>query len=126
MYYQKDKANPNNINEYPNTALNVLGLYNPYENAKNPSDKIHTEVGNFYDWYDKDAGFPKAQCLYSFYGFMRGDDVTGQIYIVGNDGNVGVENGPDNLPIVRYILPYPRTVIQRSAGVYKNYYGYTD
>nr|WP_302829567.1 RagB/SusD family nutrient uptake outer membrane protein [uncultured Bacteroides sp.] len=126
MYYQKDKANPNNINEYPNTALDVLGLYNPYENAKNPSDKIHTEVGNFYDWYNKDAGFPRAQCLYSFYGFMRGDDVTGQIYIVGNDGNVSVENGPDNLPVVRYILPYPRTVIQRSAGVYKNYYGYTD
>lgn len=126
MYYQKDKANPDNVNEYPNTAMNVLGLYNPYENEKNPSDKIHTETGNFYDWYDANIGFPKSQCLYSFYGFMRGDAITGQIYLIGNDGNTSVENGPDNLPVVRYILPYPRTAIQHSAGAYKNYYGYTD
>jgi hypothetical protein len=30
----------------------------------------------------------------------------------------------DQLPVVRYILPYPNTVIQRSSGAYKNYYGY--
>lgn len=126
MYYQKDKPNLGNVNEYPNTSMDILGLYNPYENAKNPSDKIHTESGNFYDWYDANLGFPKNQCLYSFYGFMRGDAVTGQVYVIGNDGNTGVENGPENLPVVRYILPYPRTAIQRSAGVYKNYYGYAD
>ena len=28
------------------------------------------------------------------------------------------------LPAVRYILPYPNQVIQRSSGAYKNYYGY--
>ena len=30
----------------------------------------------------------------------------------------------ETLPAVRYILPYPNQVIQRSQGVYKNYYGY--
>ena len=30
-----------------------------------------------------------------------------------------------SLPPVRYILPYPNAAIQRSAGAYKNYYGYT-
>ena len=28
------------------------------------------------------------------------------------------------LPVVRYILPYPNSAILRSAGAYKNYYGY--
>ena len=38
------------------------------------------------------------------------------------DGNSVPE--VNDLPPVRYILPYPNAAIQRSAGVYKNYYGY--
>jgi hypothetical protein len=30
----------------------------------------------------------------------------------------------EELPVVRYILPYPEETIQRSSGIYKNYYGY--
>lgn len=29
-----------------------------------------------------------------------------------------------NLPVVRYILPYPRAVVTRSMGKYVNKYGY--
>ena len=38
------------------------------------------------------------------------------------DGNSVPE--VNDLPPVRYILPYPNAAIQRSAGVYKSYYGY--
>jgi hypothetical protein len=80
--------------------------------------------GAMYGWWNEGAGTPTNQCMYSLYGFMRGS-TTGQVYMVGNDGNTYPEAGPTNLPVVRYILPYPEDAIQRSAGAYKNYYGYT-
>ena len=53
---------------------------------------------------------------------MRGDR-SGNIYVV-RDGNETMMTGPNNLPVVRYIIPYPNAAIQRSAGAYKNYYGF--
>ena len=57
---------------------------------------------------------------------MRCDD-GGNLWLVNNGA---LELFPttipeaDKLPVVRYILPYPNAAIQRSAGAYKNYYGY--
>jgi len=119
--YYKIISNTNNINAYPNTALDVLELYNPYKSDKYPGSEWQS--GDYYGWWNDADGCPKDQCLFSFYGFIRGDR-GGNIYLV-KDGETYAQTGPTNLPVVRYILPYPNAAIQRGAGVYKNYYGYT-
>ena len=130
-------SNPKDVTQYPNTTLNTLYFYNSYHNKIRPSSSLlpaNVVVANggtaawidgaMYGWWNEGAGTPTNQCMYSLYGFMRGS-TTGQVYMVGNDGNTYPEAGPTNLPVVRYILPYPEDAIQRSAGAYKNYYGYT-
>jgi hypothetical protein len=131
-------TNPKDVTQYPNTTLNTLYFYNSYHNKVRPSNTLlpanvvipsgstsaSWSDGTMYQWWNDGAGTPTNQCMYSLYGFMRGS-ATGQIYMVGNDGNTYPEAGPKNLPVVRYILPYPDDAIQRSAGAYKNYYGYT-
>lgn len=120
--------------KYPNQQLKSLRIYNAYENKPMPAksaitsyDFAATEWNNadFYQWGDANSGQPKAQCLYSFYGFMRGD-ANGNIYIVKDGSLVPFEASfkVEELPVARYILPYPYLAIQRSAGAYKNYYGY--
>ena len=124
------------VKNYPNQDLKSIRIYNAYERAKQEPTKGLITVGgfsatgwmkaDFYQWGDPNSGLPKDQCLYSFYGFIRGD-VNGNIWLVRNGA---LEQLPstvpsvDELPVVRYILPYPEETIQRSSGVYKNYYGY--
>lgn len=124
------------VKKYPNQDLLSIRLYNPYERPKQEPTKGLISVGgfsatgwmkaDFYQWGDPNSGLPKDQCLYSFYGYIRGDN-NGNIWLVRNGG---LEQLPstipsvDELPVVRYILPYPEETIQRSAGAYKNYYGY--
>ena len=81
---------------------------------------------DFYQWGDNNTGSAKDQCKYSFYGFIRCDDGN-NLWIINN----GIQTPfPSHiptaaeLPVVRYIIPYPNLAIQRSAGAYKNYYGY--
>lgn len=119
--YYKIVSNPNDVDLYPNTAMDILELYNPYMADNYPGSDW--ETGDFYGWWNDTDGCPKDQCLFSFYGFMRGDR-GGSIYMV-KDGDIYSQTGATDLPAVRYILPYPNAAIQRSAGVYKNYYGYT-
>ena len=81
---------------------------------------------DFYQWGDTDSGQPTDQCKYSFYGYIRSDD-NGNIWLINNGVQTQFPSTiPDasELPAVRYILPYPNLAIQRSAGAYKNYYGY--
>ena len=70
---------------------------------------------------------PTNQCKYSFYGYIRHTE-QGMIVLVkdGTESPLDGNSVPEvnDLPPVRYILPYPNAAIQRSAGVYKNYYGY--
>lgn len=119
IYYTIEE-NPGNINSYPNTTLRVLNLINPYETITNPGGVLSA---SFYGWWNEADGAPRDQCLFSFYGFIRGDRF-GSIYLI-RDGSLVNQSGPNNLPVVRYILPYPNAAIQRSAGLYKNQYGYT-
>ncbi len=125
MMYWKEVENSNDITKYPNKVLNVLDIYNPYERVNNPpSDDYEGE--EFYQWWDDFT--PKAQCMYSFYGYIR-CDLNGNIWLVNSDGSLLPDGGPvsggmNTLPVIRYILPYPQSAIQRSAGEYKNYYGY--
>ena len=81
---------------------------------------------DFYQWGDTDAGTPKDQCKYSFYGYIRSDD-GGNIWLIKDGAQTLFPTtipSAEELPVVRYILPYPNLAIQRSAGAYKNYYGY--
>lgn len=110
--FYKIVPNPGDINIYPNTTLDILEIANPYEIITNPGGDW--EMADFYAWYDDDRSTPKEQCLYSFRGYIRADEY----------GNITPSMDPNNLPPVRYILPYPNAAIQRSAGAYQNYYGY--
>ena len=112
---------------YPNTQLQVLDILNPYENVRTHTG--YDNYANFYAWWNDGVGAPRAQCLYSLYGFARGDE-TGRAFIVDNYGKTQTLPFPladaSQLPVVRYILPYPNAAIQRAAGAYKNYYGYAN
>lgn len=124
------------MKKYPNQSMKSLRIYNAYSKAKSEPTKGNISLGGFsapawnrttfFEWGDTDAGVPKDQCLYSFYGFIRGDG-NGNVWLVRNGA---LEQLPttipsvEELPVVRYILPYPQEAIKNSMGVYKNYYGY--
>jgi len=123
------------VRKYPNQSLKSLRIYNAYKPMGQPVTSAIKRGGfkaeawnyaDFYEWGDQDAGQPKDQCLYSYFGYVRGDD-GGNIWIV-NNGTLtqmpATVPSADQLPVVRYLLPYPNLAIQRSAGAYKNYYGY--
>lgn len=108
-------GNPNDVNVYPNTTLDVLNMYNPWTLEFHPGTPW--EMAEMYQWYDDGTSAPKAQCRYSLRGYIQADEF----------GNITPDlwNVPaENLPVLRYILPFPASVIQRSSGAYKNYYGY--
>ena len=80
-------------------------------------------------WSSKD-GVLKNEVLYSLFGYIRGDE-DGSIKIVNNGAVVNFDIDTQNpeatvqqLPAVRYLLPYPQEAIARSDGRYKNYYGF--
>lgn len=139
MYYRRI-ANPKDASIYPNKAMEILEIANPYHNlgvkpADDPDEtndeyKWQKKENNF-AWWNEGAGTPTNQCLYSLYGFMRGD-AQGQPALVENNGTLApigsasADMTADDLPVVRYILPYPNSAIQRSGNTYKNYYGYAN
>lgn len=78
-----------------------------------------------YNWCE-DAGYPKAQVLYSLYGYIRGD-IHSRIYLIVDGKETAIDPvsyDVNNLPVVRYILPYPAEAIARSGGVYVQKYGH--
>lgn len=118
--------NPQNVDIYPNTALDVIEFYpnTLYKTETNVGQYVDYQKADFFNnsnWTDEGEGLPSTSVRYSFYGFMR-TDVRGNIKVVRN----GVLEDPnvDNLPVVRYLLPYPNDAILRSGGQYKNQYGY--
>jgi hypothetical protein len=111
MFY-KIADNPKNAEIYPNTTLKIIDFYNPYAFAYSPGSDY--SVADFYKWYNEGLSCPNNQCRFSFRGFIQADEYG--TFIPMLDKN--------NLPPVRYILPIPNSAIQKSNGVYKNYYGY--
>ena len=80
------------------------------------------------DW-GSDSGLPNEYMCYSFRGYIYCDyERTGTVYINNNGTYTSAPDprtlNPETLPVVRYILPYPRNVINRSNGQYSNSYGY--
>ena len=123
------------LQKYPNQSMKSLRIYNAYKSEQRPITSLITNYGfkatawnsaSFYEWGNQDSGTPKDQCKYSFYGYIHCDD-NGSIFLIRNGSMEQFPSSvPDasQLPPVRYILPYPNLAIQRSAGAYKNYYGY--
>jgi hypothetical protein len=112
--------NPKDINVYPNTTLQILDIYNLWELAMNPGGNWTSAAT--YDFMDGD-GMPRAETRLSLRGYIYAEVIPnkdGQIIFPYDMWNMPVEQ----LPVVRYILPYPATVIARGAGAYQNYYGY--
>ena len=121
--------------KYPNQTLKSLRIWNAYTAEDQPftgdiTDFTFTSAASwnsteFYAWGDQTTGTPKDQCKYSYYGYIRCDD-GGNLWLINNGAQTQFSNIPNvaDMPAVRYILPYPNLAIQRSAGAYKNYYGY--
>lgn len=110
-----------------------LGL--PYEPVSARAITGQTSSSNDVAWgnseniWSKD-GVLKNEVLYSLFGYIRGDE-DGSIKIVNNGAVVNFDIDTQNpeatvqqLPAVRYLLPYPQDAIARSDGRYKNYYGF--
>ena len=128
-------ASFNVVQKYPNQSLKSLRIFNAYKRASQPITSQITNYGfsakswnfaDFYQWGDQNSGTPKDQCKYSFYGYIRCDD-GGNLWIIDNGTQKSFPStipAASELPPVRYILPYPNLAIQRSGGVYQNYYGY--
>ena len=127
VYYMLG-ANPQTPSVFPNTSLRIIDIYNPYDDvvvSTVPDEYRALTVQYPYAWAS-DAGVVNAQCLYSFYGYIYCDQISGLVYLNTNGKySTHAPNANASLPPVRYILPYPNAAIQRSAGAYKNYYGYT-
>ncbi len=119
IYYMNEQPNPGDVAVYPNTVLDVVKFYDLYKSYTHPGGDW--QQASLFGWFNDTDGCPEDRMLYSFFGYIRADR-TGVIKVV-RDGVLETPN-VDNLPPVRYIIPYPSNAIQRSAGVYKNYYGY--
>lgn len=121
-------ANPQTPSVFPNTSLRIIDIYNPYDDvvvSTVPDEYRALTVQYPYAWAS-DAGVVNAQCLYSFYGYIYCDQISGLVYLNTNGKySTHAPSANASLPPVRYILPYPNAAIQRAAGAYKNYYGYT-
>ena len=121
-------------NEEGKAKLNKLASFNWIPNPEEPSATLKNDMANadFFNWFYPEDGFARNQVLYSFWGFIHGgatSDKTNYYYVRDGKeesiGNLGAfQANPTNLPVVRYLLPIPREAITRSAGAYKNYYGY--
>ena len=128
-------ASGNVVQSYPNQVLQSVRIFNAYERADEPMTRDITNAfnanytwahTNFYRWGNSDTGLPNDYCKYSFYGYIR-CDANGRLLLNDNGTLVQLDAtipSSDQLPVVRYILPYPNMAIQRSSGAYKNYYGY--
>ena len=107
--------------------MNPLYAINPSEVSGRKD--LASLPAEFYSWYNADKGVPADYFLYSLRGYIYCDEDNGLIYI-NNNGNY--ESCPEpssmptveSLPAVRYILPYPRSVVERSNNMYTNKYGY--
>ena len=103
-------------NKYPHEgtgAMQVVEIYNPYRAAGAPMHTtVYDQTSNYLRWASDGADEPRGEVMYSFRGYIR----------AGLGANYNVID-PLRHP-VRYILPIPRDIINKSEGKYINYYQY--
>lgn len=117
---------------FPNSDMKVTRLLNPYK-YMSPSEKNAlglknvTETSIYPEWASEDG--VKGEVQNSLLGYIYQHPQTGNIMIVKNGQPVMMPEPDTNptvesLPVLRYIIPYPNSVIRRSHGAYVNKYGY--
>lgn len=122
---------------FPNEGMKVCRILNPqngYEqvaNIKTLANSLGITTYNtveYMKWVDGEDMI-RNEVRYSQLGYIYMDE-SDRIYIIEN-GKEKIAptldsylSGTVKLPEVRYILPYPRSVINRSSGQYVNKYGY--
>jgi len=125
--------------QFPNKEMTICWALNPYEKVSSAElNKMKTELGfaqsdftdeDMFGWWNEDNQEPKDEIRYSLLGFIQFSP-TGSINLM-KDGKPSYCPDPsenptvDELPVVRYILPYPANEIARSQGKYVNKYGYS-
>ncbi|MBD5270686.1 MAG: RagB/SusD family nutrient uptake outer membrane protein [Bacteroides sp.] len=132
-------------NQFPNNDIKIVWMLNPYCRSNKMSPTFNEWQAAFpnipkaswvkdnyqYSW-DSD-GNVKNEIRYSLRGYIYLNDLDQQRLIDGNgneisvpmpDSSVSDEELVKQLPVVRYIVPIPRTTIARSQGKYENKYGY--
>lgn len=142
LYYVNNAPNDNyySFDKFPQASPNVRVVYivNPYRLPESGDEKIKIKVdgkdqqvarADYMNWFDENTSRPTAHFCYSLRGYIYCDSKSGSILINDNGNYVGAPDPSvfplaDELPAVRYILPYPRSVITRSQGKYVNQYGY--
>lgn len=118
--------------------INVVRILNPYSQPTTADANTRMTIdgkatapsrADYMSWL-VDERIPREELLYGLRGYIYCDYDNGGFYIKNKNGEyegcpVPTSN-PDMsaLPPVRYILPYPRVIITRSQGKYKNYYRY--
>ncbi len=124
--------------QFPNSDIEICWIVNPYRRMTsselNAIKAQHKDIPNanwvgedYFAWVDGDNEI-RDQIRYSLRGYIYMTEM-GVLNIVEN-GNSRIAPEPDltykpeDLPVLRYILPYPRTEIARSQGQYVNKYGY--
>lgn len=141
LYYLNNVPNRDyySFSKFPQASPNVRVVYivNPYRLPASGDEKVQVEVdgkkqtvarADYMNWFDENTSKPTAHFLYSLRGYIYCNE-SGNI-LINNNGNYVAAPNPstfptvDELPAVRYILPYPRAVITRSQGKYVNKYGY--
>lgn len=148
--YKKEHENPAfsawngqkiyNESQFPNSEMQVCWVLNPYEmmlpSAFNDIKKEYSNIPSsewqqedYFAWVDGE-GEIRNEIRYSLLGYIYMTDM-GLLRIIrnGNEENPktpSAEITADDLPVVRYILPIPRSEIARSKGQYVNKYGYNN
>lgn len=129
--------------QFPNSDIKICWMLNPY--SKEPSIKLKEWQNNFddipsknwlnvehYSWTTSDGDL-RNEIRYSLRGYIYVDRI-GIERLIDDNGNEITPPMPDAsmtdeqlreiLPVVRYIVPIPRSTISRSQGKYVNKYGY--
>lgn len=116
---------------FPNRDIKVLRLLNPYvqmtQKEVNALGLKNVVSRNYFmDWVNEDS--PKNEIHYSFLGYIYSDEYD-RLWIMNNGTPVSCplpSSNPtvESLPVLRYLLPIPNSVIRRSSGQYVNRYGY--
>lgn len=124
---------------FPNTEMKICWILNPYDKTPNPTKKEWQDVFRNIkkdDWKEEDP-FPwsndgeiKNEIRYSLLGYIFMDELGTVKWIRNGQEEIALPPSADmtsrDIPVLRYILPYPSDVIARSQGKYVNKYKYSD
>ena len=130
-YYTNNTSFSSNDWAFPNRSVKGVNIHlnSAYKYVSQSEKPANVSDNSLFEWFDENKGYPQDYFCYSLRGYIYCDyELTGRIFINNNGVYTAAPDpatvNPATLPVVRYILPYPRNVIARSNGQYTNKYGY--